>query len=534
MKTYRQAGCLVPALAALLAAPAFGEGEGTVAPAKDPTVSLIAPADWLKQQPKPAFKKGYTLPPLTRYGWTLDFDTRVEFAEHWGYCLEFNPGYLSDAVLDRVLNNPNDPEAKVLALAIKDPKTYKLAVICSREMPANDKVPPETWTRDAAGNLLTHQAKSQDGTVWTPGMDAFYSPLAPDSVWQEAARLRAEPLRRLREKCPIAIVLNGGEYGLAVSGWGVKVWEKDPAIVKAKGDRSWDEFASAGAGRLHTLVGDAVRKAVPDRVLYIYYALDGNAGPWGWGFSYKDMQAASDLPSTQAYYLHYNSGWTGGQDLLTQLLKAKSYEIAGGQPLSYNWLCGGYTRDKETKDASKISDIATYTGFLKCLYTAGMTGGNAGYYAYPRNNPPGGFGARFPSDQPPHWLVQMMALARVHAQFSHLEHYLRQGDLLPGPDKNRRYKDRPAYEFPTGDDNLRVLVRKLREQPQPLILAWFKAPPRWLITAWAADGKAREVKVTVPDLGEVTLQARADGSVYEATVKNGKPVVKLAAGGNGQ
>jgi hypothetical protein len=484
------------------------------APAKDAPTNSIAPADWLKQQPTPVFEKGHTLPPLSRFGWSLDLDTRVEFARHWGYCMEFNPGYLSDAVLDKVLADTNGVEAKALALAIREPKTYKLSVICSREMPANDKVPPETWTRDAEGHLLTGQAKSQDGTTWTPGMEAIYSPFTPDSVWQEAARLRAEPLRRLREKCPIAIVLNGGEYGLAVPGWGQKVWEKDPAIVKAKGERSWEEVSSAGIGREQTIVAEAIRQAVPDRVLYVFYSVVGNGGPGKWGPGYKDMRAASDLPGTQAYYQHFNSGWTGNQDILTHMLQAKAYEIAGGQPLSYNWLCGGWPRDKAGKDASKVSDIATYTGFLKCFYTAGMIGGNAGYYAYP----PGGFAARFPPDQPPHWLLQMVALARVRAQFSHLEPYLRQGDLLPGPDPHRWSKDMPAYEFPTGDADLRVLARKLRDQP------------RWLLTAWAADGKAREARVTIPDLGEVTLPAPPDGAVYEATMKNGKPEVKPAAG----
>ena len=37
-----------------------------------------------------------------------------------------------------------------------------------------------------------------------------------------------------------------------------------------------------------------------------------------------------------------------------------------------------------------------------------------------------------------------------------------------------------------------------------------------------ADGDAREVTVTSPDLGEVKLQARADGAVYLASLKAGK------------
>jgi hypothetical protein len=45
-----------------------------------------------------------------------------------------------------------------------------------------------------------------------------------------------------------------------------------------------------------------VRKAVPDRTLYIYYSVSGNAGPWTWGPGYPHMKQASDLPSTESYF----------------------------------------------------------------------------------------------------------------------------------------------------------------------------------------------------------------------------------------
>jgi hypothetical protein len=94
----------------------------------------------------------------------------------------------------------------------------------------------------------------------------------------------------------------------------------------------------------------------------------------------------------------------------------------------------------------------------------------------------------------------MIALADTHARFSHLERFLREGDLLPGPDRHRWSKENPAYEFSTRSP-ARVLVRKSRVEP------------RWLITAWAADGQAREVSVDIPDLGPVSLEARPEGTV---------------------
>ena len=220
------------------------------------------------------------------------------------------------------------------------------------------------------------------------------------------------------------------------------------------------------------------------------------------------MRHVSDLPSSSIYYKHFNSGWSGSNDMLTQALNAAGQQVALGEPLSYNWVCGGWTR-KKLGDAA-FGDLEHYTGLLKCWYTAGMIGAVAGYFSHPR----GGFGASF-DDEAPSWLDQMVVLARVHALFSHIEEFLRDGYLLPGPEQHRWSKDLPAYEFPTGDAGARVLVRKHRVRPE------------WLIAAWAAAGGDREVKVTIPELGDVTLRARASGSMYRATIKDDKPVLTL-------
>jgi len=360
-------------------------------------------------------------------------------------------------------------------------------------------------------------------------MDLVYSPAAPDRVWEEAGRLRAEPLARIREKCPIAIVLNGGEYGLGVLGFAKKAWEQDPAIVRAKGANSWADYASERKACSELLIANAVRRAVPDRQLYIYYTTSGgeHRNRWGgwkdWGPCFEDIKPVSDLASSQMYYKFGNNGWifrNAYGDALTQSLNARGREIACGQPLSYNWLSGGWPQDKGQTNLTTVSDIGTYKGFLKCFYTAGMVGGNAGYYTYP----PGGFSKKCAADQPPNWLLQMTALAQVHAMFSHLERYLRHGDLLPGPDRHVWSKDLPAYEFPTGDKGLRVLARKIAGKKHWLLSAWDKQP-QWLLAAWAADGKDREIKVNIPELGEVTLLAGASGIVYEATLKDGRPML---------
>jgi hypothetical protein len=308
-------------------------------------------------------------------------------------------------------------------------------------------------------------------------------------------------------------VLNGGEYGLGVLGFAAKVWAQDPAILAHKGETPWYDYISACKAHAELLIARAVRDAVPDRQLYVYYPTTGGthrqrSADWQqWMYGYEWMKPVSDLASSEHYYRHFNSGWTGEDNLLTQALNAKGFEIAQGQPLSYDWLCAGWPREKGlgagTADPlgdGGLGDLARYTGFLKCLYVAGMLGGNAGYYAHPT----GGFGASFPADQPPHWLRQMVALAHVHALFSQHEELLRGGELLPGPNRHVWSKDQPAYELPTDQPGVRVLARRARQRPE------------WLFVAWAADGQERSVSFSQPEFGAVVVQARPAGTVYRA------------------
>jgi hypothetical protein len=166
-----------------------------------------------------------------------------------------------------------------------------------------------------------------------------------------------------------------------------------------------------------------------------------------------------------------------------------------GDRLAYHWLCSGWGK-------GRFSEHDRYMGFLKCLYNTGMVGAVAGYFSFPQ--------PAFVEDQgeeAPHWLRQMMVLGHAHALFSHLDEFVREGELLPGPDKHRYGKGGPAYEFPTGDPKARVLVRQHAKSG------------RWLVTAWATDGPEREVTVEVPELGEIAVLARPAGSVYRVSAK---------------
>ncbi len=472
---------------------------------------LVTPTEWLQQQPYPKFHAGHTLLPLTRFGWPIPFDAIVELADHWGYALEFFGGDLTDEQVNLALTDPKSIEAKSVALCLKYPQRYKLAVKCPRDLPVEQ--PSNTWTRNAEGKLLDREGHILDESVAQAAWKKVYSPESPDIVWQQAGVLRAAPLRRLRALCPISMILNGGEYGLDVLGAAKPIWMLDPVILKAKGDRPWFDYVSERKAHEESLMADAVRAVVPDRLCYVYYTTSGvpnSHSRWtDWGFGFEWMRAVSDLPSDEAYYMHGNTGWSGDYDVLTRILYSVGFEIAQNEPLSYNWICDGWPRKGTIDD--NVGDVPRWTGFLKCYYTAGMLGANVGYYDYPTD----GFSTTFAPDHPPPWLRQMAAAGQVHALFSRLENFLRKGDLLPGPNTHRWSHTQPAYEFSTGVGDSRVLVRKLRDHAS------------WLITAWASDGQDRPVKVNIPQLGEVTVQARACGSVYRAHQQHGKTVLEL-------
>ena len=151
------------------------------------------------------------------------------------------------------------------------------------------------------------------------------------------------------------------------------------------------------------------------------------------------------------------------------------------------------------------SDAERWMGYLKMSYLAGMLGGiTTGEFGCEVRYEP------FDPAQPPKWLDQMLVVAHAHALFTWIEADLRNSQLLPGPQPHAWSKHHPAYEFPTGHKDTRVLVRRVN------------GAPRWLIGAWAADGIEREVTVTVPDLGEYRLRARLAGTVHLVELQAGK------------
>jgi len=105
--------CCLLGLAALVVRPAAARAETAL--------------EKLQAAPKPRFRKGHTLPPLTRWGWTMPFEVRVELAELWGYALELG-GYVTDG-LAKELDDPKSITSRICALAATDPKRYPLCAL---------------------------------------------------------------------------------------------------------------------------------------------------------------------------------------------------------------------------------------------------------------------------------------------------------------------------------------------------------------------------------------------------------------------
>jgi hypothetical protein len=300
---------------------------------------------------------------------------------------------------------------------------------------------------------------------------------------------------------------------------------------------------------------------LPERQAYVWYHhyeknrshIGGYNWPldWArWGWSSSNLLAATDISATEMYhtgadnYTNMNLGdpataWSRVSDLLTFFLNQAGWNEARGVSTNYPWVCGGWS----AVNTNRFSDIPRYRGLLKCFYTAGAVGQNVGYYelppydypsnsiyhnlrftnTFPENYPTifgkNGFSGSFEETTPPHWLLQMEASSRVHAQMSWLEDYIRNGSLLSGNGQSiaspynvhAMARDQPSYEFTNtvADATARVLARKHNDRNE------------WLVTAWAATGNARDVTVTIPTLGEITVTAHPEANIYTATAAGG-------------
>lgn len=484
------------------------------------TNGLVSPADYLNNiLTAPTFRPGHTLPRLGNGAQTFSFDTDVALADKWGYALLFPNAANPTTVAN--MTNPVKYEYKIIEKAKSDPERYPLQVLVERFIVPESTYPEDAWVKDRNGRL-----------IYDFEQKLVFSPEAPANFLRQLAEARADAIRQISEKARIAIITHSGENNLSVADGMSSYAEKDPKVIEAKGDKSWTKYISERKAYQEAINATAIRAAVPDRQLYIYYYASGGStrnygffdnGHW----DYDRMRQVTDLPSESMYYTQFNNGYvkvsdTNQNDMLTQVLNATGWQIALGEPLSYNWVSGGWWKDGSNPGG--LGPLDRYLGFLKMYYLAGQVGGLAGYYSIPNATNEGynGFDACFDPNDPfdptinttpqpnsvPHWLSQATALSQAHALFSWLEPFLRNGDLVEGPNKNFFSHDQPAYELPSGFANTRVLARKL------------KGENKWLVGAWAADGISRNVTVTIDTGLNVTLNAIPEGRLYYVTPAN--------------
>lgn len=455
------------------------------------SAALPEPAlEQLQKAPQPVFRPAHSLIPLSIWGPELPFETRMELADRWGYCLQF--GRLRPDLV-QALEDPASVTSRVCALAKANPAKHPLHVITAPAFSLRDyeeKLPAETWVHDAQGKL------PEDKKIW--------STEAPDAAFDMIADYEVAMLQKVLQKAPIAVLTNGGEYAASVLGWHQKYWEQDPKIIKARGEQDcWDYLAQRKTHQ-EMIITRKLQQLVPQRLLYIYYMTEPASfkDRWGgwkdWCWDYRQFRTVSDMCNTSIYWRPGEECWLGPYDLLTHVTNSVAQQLALGDVWSYNWMSPGW----EVKEAKQpwMSDPDRYLGYLKCYYMAGMIGGVAGYFSY---------------DSEDNWIWQLMALGQAQALFSHLDGFVRNSDLLPGPDKHLWSKELPAYEFLTGSRELRVLARKHKQKPE------------WLIVAWDAKGTGRTVEVDIPQLGKISLKARGAGSVYHAKLDQGRPTLTL-------
>ena len=446
--------------------------------------------EFLEDQEKPVFAENHNLPPLSHWRF-LSPDVAKAFADDWGYALTLHvrPDFIEQ------LDDPDSAPGRIVRLARDHPEVYSLQLVVAPSRMFNyglshDDLPEGTFYRDADGNPV-------EG-------DYYFSPLAPNSAFVRIGRLFAGMIEEVERYAPVSIILNGGEYGLKKPYFDPRrIAGQDPAVMEAWRDdgRSWLEFTSSHKGRQERIVRRVLLRAAPE-ARYIHYSEVGGGHPrrkmipdWE-DHDFLYQPGVSDFAAPPLYFRHANSGFTGPRDMLSQLLNARAQELAVGAEQAYYWVSAGWYR----RDPDRIADVELYEGFLKMCYLAGGIGTIAGYFA-----------ARPYQDPVEQSFPQFLAQGRVHAYFSHLDEFLFESRLLPGPDRHRWSRDLPAYEFPTGNGDRRVLARKHRDRDQ------------WLVGAWAADGRAGPVEVEIPSAGTLELEAAPNTNVYRIEIVDGMP-----------
>ncbi|MDZ8023368.1 MAG: hypothetical protein RMX65_002505 [Nostoc sp. DedQUE01] len=489
--------------------------------------SQSTPLDHLKAAPRPVFKKGNTLLPLGQAHCGLSKDTYIELANYWGYGLPIERANLAQYAQA----NPGRYQPVVMVGEV-----YKFYDNYDGRHPNLPTLPPNTWLRDNNGKIILK------------GGQPIVSPAAPNEAFQIIGDYYGKSIRQLEITAgqPIKLITNQGESGLWIPGDNdpAQLFGQDPQVkadFNNSGLNNWFAYISRNKARQEGVLKEKLFSNLQSRPTYSWYQEQygterGRWAGWAWYmFNYEHFldlsrkTIVSDYTAPEMYYNFHNSGWTGIEynsavpwDALTQALNNISGAISLGQKFTYPWVNMGWEAPGQP-----ISSPDTFMGMMKTYYTAGAIGSVGGYFvcsgpiweALNYNKP---IGATTPT------LIQQLTIqGHTHALFSHLEEYLRKGDLLPGP-KLHPYqsytKVLPAMEFPAEGQTQQLQGRwgPVTVPTARVLARKISGEDRWLVTAWANVGNDRDVKVKIDNkLGTLTLRARKAGSVYVVKLVNG-------------
>ena len=491
--------------------------------------NYYTPAQYLAMQTPPVFKPNNHFPRLVVDGYSRPKDLQLLMVTNWDYCY---------------------------TLQTIDAADYGSATTDLRYFATNTSIPVSLptpvfhadwdhgWVDDAFYCSTNGMIIDSAGNLWT-NVSANYSrrvvcPEAPNSEYVHLAAIIASQISAfVTNGVNVKMITTDGEYGLTEYGNSGTAWKKDPRVIAAMATNglSWARYSSIKKAHQMGIISQAIRAAAPNRDLYVYYNTGGEqtkyhassgytyANPWTdygpWGFASEYMNPVSDVPVFEDYFgncpsLSYTNGLYSNHiqdfDLLSRDLDGVGFDYAlGNHSLTYNYVNGGWS----LTSATNLSPIPEYMGFLKCLYVAGMKGAVAGFYSNPTGTNASifgenGFTGTFPTNIPPHWLSQIIALSRVHALFSWHEELLTNSILTPGNGVHWTSSDQPSYEYTNNLAN--IYIRTLARQ------AIGGDTNRWLICCWAPYTDETNVIVNIPALGAVNLIARPSGAVYLATL----------------
>ncbi|MEM7728830.1 MAG: hypothetical protein AAF311_06095 [Pseudomonadota bacterium] len=433
------------------------------------------------------------------------------------------------------------------------------------------ETPESVWYNDGQGNGVDSRLGRRGQPDATARDNPNFSPLAPESWVRDRIEEASSCAAKFQAEYQVELITDAAEYGFSLFDGDFCLAQNDPATLAAVGfpndpdpscfntvagqpesrnaarDSALQRLLSTQWIRNYKITRDAFAEATrrPDgssALFNVYTDTYGtDRGRWnGWPnfihrFEDQGADKISFAPGTEHYYLDFNTGFSGIQeqaecaatDILFKTLNDIGGSIVNGQPLRYPWISGGY--NETDTDKSGIADRERWMGYTKMLFVGGAVGALPGYFNYSyndyegrqfRNNPIGG--------EVPAWLWQIEDLSRVQAAFSHLEDFLREGDLVQG----RTPSGSDTHPYARDTDPVPYFALELREAeydrpdcfnternyaPRAYVMARkLRNEARWLVGAWANVGADRQVTAVLPDGQELSVEARVAGSLYIA------------------